>query len=383
MSNEASQKGPLAGLLVIDLTHVLNGPFGTVMLSDLGARVIKVEPPEHGDDTRAYGPFVGETSLYFASVNRGKESIALNLKDDADRKIFRSMIRRADVLAENFRPGVMPQLGFSYAETAGINPRLIYASSSGFGHSGPLADFPAYDTIIQAMSGIMSMTGFPDGPPTRVGTSLADLLGGLYLFAGIMSALYARERTGRGTHVDIAMFDATLAFLEHGAMEFAATGRPLGRIGNRHPFLAPFDLFDCADAPVARCCGNDHLFAQLCTVLGCPQLADDPRFRDNESRANNVADLKAALEVELKRGPASHWLKHIHAAGVPIGPVFDVVQALTHPQVHARTMLIEAGRLKMVGNPIKMEGYPDEAVRRRAPQLDENGAALRAEFAAD
>lgn len=383
MSNEASQKGPLAGLLVIDLTHVLNGPFGTVMLSDLGARVIKVEPPEHGDDTRAYGPFLGETSLYFASVNRGKESIALNLKDDADRKIFRSMIRRAGVLAENFRPGVMARLGFSYAELAGINPRLIYASSSGFGHSGPLADFPAYDTIIQAMSGIMSMTGFPDGPPTRVGTSLADLLGGLYLFAGIMSALYARERTGRGTHVDIAMFDATLAFLEHGAMEFAATGRPLGRIGNRHPFLAPFDLFDCADAPVALCCGNDHLFAQLCTVLGCPQLADDPRFRDNESRANNVADLKAALEAELKREPASHWLKHIHAAGVPTGPVFDVVQALTPPQVHARTMLIEAGGLKMVGNPIKMEGYPDEAVRRRAPQLDENGAALRAEFAAD
>uniref|UniRef100_UPI00164346A4 CoA transferase n=1 Tax=Paraburkholderia sp. BCC1885 TaxID=2562669 RepID=UPI00164346A4 len=213
-------RGPFSGLLVLDLTHVLNGPFGTTILTDLGARVIKIEPPGHGDDTRTYGPFVGDQSLYFSFVNRGKESVVLNLKDPADREIFLNMVRHADVLAENFRPGTMKHLGFSYEELAEINPRLIYASSSGFGQTGPLATFPAYDTIVQAMSGIMDETGFADGPPTRVGTSLSDLCGGIFMFCGIASALYAREKTGKGAHVDVAMFDATLAFLEHGFMSY-------------------------------------------------------------------------------------------------------------------------------------------------------------------
>ncbi len=219
--------GPFSGLLVIDLTHVLNGPFGTTMLSDLGARVVKIEPPGHGDDTRTYGPFVDDQSLYFSFVNRGKESIVLNLKDDADRAIFLNMVGQADVLTENFRPGTMKHLDFSYEELAKINPRLIYASSSGFGQTGPLAGYPAYDTIVQAMSGIMSMTGFPDGPPTRVGTSLSDLCAGVFMFSGIASALYAREKSGKGAHVDVAMFDATIAFLEHGFMEYVATGKAL------------------------------------------------------------------------------------------------------------------------------------------------------------
>src|ERR1700733_4460203 len=248
MQNNPNEKvaGPFSGLLVIDLTHVLNGPFGTTILADLGARVIKVEPPGHGDDTRTYDPFVEGQSLYFGFVNRGKESVVLNLKDPADRDIFLNMIRRADVLAENFRPGTMKHLGFSYEELSAITPRLIYASSSGFGQTGPLATFPAYDTIIQAMSGIMAETGFPDGPPTRVGTSLSDLCGGVFMFCGIASALYAREKTGRGAHVDVAMFDATLAFLEHGMMDYVATGKPLQRIGNRHPFTTPFDTFASA-----------------------------------------------------------------------------------------------------------------------------------------
>jgi len=191
MPSSKSEKaaGPFTGLLVIDLTHVLNGPFGTTILSDLGARIIKIEPPGHGDDTRTYGPFVKDQSLYFSFVNRGKESITLNLKEDADRAIFLNMVRVADVVTENFRPGTMKRLGFSYEELSKINPRLIYASSSGFGQTGPLASYPAYDTIIQAMSGIMSMTGFPDGPPTRVGTSLSDLCGGVFMFCGIASAL--------------------------------------------------------------------------------------------------------------------------------------------------------------------------------------------------
>jgi CoA:oxalate CoA-transferase len=206
--------GPFSGLLVIDLTHVLNGPFGTTMLNDLGARVIKIEPPGHGDDTRTFGPFYKGQSLYCSFVNRGKESIVLNLKADADRALFLNMVRQADVLTENFRPGAMDRLGFSYDKLSKLNPRLIYASSTGFGQTGPLKTFPAYDTIIQAMSGLMSITGFPDGPPTRAGTSISDLVGGTFMFCGIASALYAREKTGKGCHVDVAMFDGTFSFFD-------------------------------------------------------------------------------------------------------------------------------------------------------------------------
>jgi CoA:oxalate CoA-transferase len=379
--SDSQTAGPFSGLLVIDLTHVLNGPFGTTMLSDLGARVVKIEPPGKGDDTREYGPFSQGRSLYFDVVNRGKESVVLDLKDGSDREIFLNMIRRADVLAENYRPGVMARLGFAYDDLARINPRLVYASSSGFGQTGPLAVSPAYDTMIQAMSGIMSTTGMPDGPPTRVGTSLSDLLGGLYMFSGVATALYARQKSGEGAHVDIAMFDATLAFLEHGVMEYSATGRALGRIGNRHPFLAPFDVFECADGHVAICCGNDHLFGQLCEALGRPDLAADPRYLDNSSRLESVAALKKALEDVLRTRCVSHWLGALQAAGVPVGPLLNVSEALQHPQTRARNMLIEAGGLKMTGNPIKISGYPDPAVRPAAPALDEHGARLRDEFA--
>ncbi|MBV8260413.1 MAG: CoA:oxalate CoA-transferase [Paraburkholderia sp.] len=385
MSNAPREKaaGPFAGLLVIDLTHVLNGPFGTTILCDLGARVIKVEPPGHGDDTRTYGPYVGDQSLYFSFVNRGKESVVLDLKDNADRAIFLNMVRKADVLTENFRPGTMDRLGFSYEALAQINPRLIYASSSGFGHTGPLSTFPAYDTIVQAMSGIMDATGFPDGPPTRVGTSLADLCAGTFMFSGIASALYARERTGLGAHVDIAMFDSTLAFLEHGFMSYSATGKGPSRIGNRHPFMAPFDVFDAADKPFVICCGNDHLFQLLCTAIGRAELASDPRFLANVDRAAHVDELKALLQAVFKREPAAHWLEVIHEAGVPVAPLLNVAEAAELPQTAARNMLIEAGGLRMPGNPVKISGYPDPKVRTGAPKLDQHGPALRSEFASE
>ena len=373
--------GPFSGLLVIDLTHVLNGPFGTTILADLGARVIKIEPPGHGDDTRTFGPFYKDQSLYFSFVNRGKESIVLNLKDDADRAIFLNMVRRADVLTENFRPGAMDRLGFSYEELSKINPRLIYASSTGFGQTGPLKTFPAYDTIVQAMSGLMSLTGFPDGPPIRVGTSISDLVAGVFMFCGIASALYARERTGKGCHVDVAMFDGTLAFLEHGLMSYSATGKSLPRLGNRHPYLTPFDTFEASDGSFVICCGNDHLFGQLCRALGRPELATDPRFlSDPDRNANNVA-LKAEMEVTLKKQPKAHWLKVIHEASVPVGPILDAAEAAEHPQTKARNMWIEAGGVRMPGNPVKITGYDDPPVRRGAPALDEHGAALRSEFA--
>ncbi len=375
------RSGPFSGLLVLDLTHVLNGPFGTTILTDLGARVIKIEPPGHGDDTRTYGPFVGDQSLYFSFVNRGKESVVLNLKDPADREIFLNMVRQADVLAENFRPGTMKHLGFSYEELAEINPRLIYASSSGFGQTGPLATFPAYDTIVQAMSGIMDETGFADGPPTRVGTSLSDLCGGVFMFCGIASALYARERTGKGAQVDVAMFDATLAFLEHGFMSYVATGKAPARIGNRHPFMAPFDVFEASDKSFVICCGNDHLFKQLCVAVNRPEIANDTRFLSNSERVAHQAELKSSLQATLSTQTAAHWLQVIHEAGVPVAPLLNVAEAAQLPQTKARNMLIEAGGVQMPGNPVKISGYDDPPVRAGAPALDQHGAALRQEFA--
>jgi CoA:oxalate CoA-transferase len=374
-------KGPFSGLTIIDLSHVLAGPFGTTILCDLGARIIKVEPPGHGDDTRTYGPFVKGQSLYFSFVNRGKESIVLNLKEDADKQIFFNMVRKADVVVENYRPGAMDRLGLSYETLSKMNPRLIYASNSGFGQTGPLAKEPAYDTIIQAMSGIMSVTGLPDGPPTRVGTSLSDLCAGVFLFCGVASALYAREKSGKGARIDIAMLDSTMAFLEHGLMEYLATGKAPGRIGNRHPFMTPFDTFDTADRPFAICVGNDKLFAALCQAIGKPELVTQPRFKTNFDRMTNNVALKAELESVLKTQPAAHWLKFIGDAGVPVAPILNVAEAAQLPQIKARNMLIEAGGIQMPGNPVKISGYEDPAVRIGAPDLDQHGPALRKEFA--
>jgi CoA:oxalate CoA-transferase len=373
--------GPFSGVLVIDLTHVLSAPFGTTILCDLGARIVKIEPPGVGDETRTYGPFCKGQSLYFSFVNRGKESIVLNLKQDADRAIFLNMVRQADVLTENFRPGTMERLGFSYEELSKLNPRLIYASCTGFGQTGPLQTFPAYDTIIQAMSGLMNMTGFPDGGPTRCGTSLSDLIGGTFMFCGIAAALYAREKTGKGRRVDVAMFDATFSVLQDGLMHYSALGTPPERLGNRHAYLAPFDAFAASDRQFVISCGNDHLFGNLCRAIGRPELASDKRFLTNPDRGRNNAALKAELEAAFKKAPAEHWLKVIHDAGVPVGPISNVAEAAEHPQTKARNMWIEAGGVRMPGNPVKIFGYEDPPVRIGAPALDQHGAALRKEFA--
>lgn len=371
--------GPLSKIKVIDLTHVINGPFATAILADMGARVIKIEAPG-GDDTRQNGPYVEGKSLYFACVNRGKESVVLNLKEENDKKIFINMVAKADVVVENFRPGVMSRLGFSFNELKKINPRIIYATSSGFGHSGPMADYPAYDTIIQGMSGLMDATGFADGPPTRVGTSVSDIAAGLYLYAGIVTALLDREHTGKGMQVDIAMLDATIAFLEHPFMAYAATGKGPERIGNRHPSMAPFDTFQACDKPFVICCGNDHLFSLLCTKLGIPELIEHPRYKTNVLRTRHQASLKVTLEGVLSSRTAQEWIDYLHAAGVPVGPILDVAEAVTHPQSQARNMVVTAGGLKMPGNPIKLSAYDDPKVRGAAPELDEHGQSVREEF---
>lgn len=373
-------KGPLSDITIVDLTHVINGPFATAILADMGARVMKVEPPS-GDDTRQNGPYVGDKSLYFACVNRGKESIVLNLKDKADRAIFLNMVRQADVVVENYRPGVMDRLGFSFDELSKVNPRIIYAASSGFGHSGPMTSSPAYDTIIQGMSGLMDATGFPDGPPTRVGTSISDIAAGLYLYAGIATALYDRERTGKGTQVDIAMFDATLALLEHPFMAYAATGKAPERIGNRHASMTPFDTFDAKDRSFVLCCGNDHLFSLLCQAIGKTGLLSDPRYLTNVLRTDNNAVLKSDLSEVFISRTADEWISLLHEAGIPVGPLLDMAEAAELPQTKARNMVVSAGGLKMPGNPIKLSNYADSDIRPAAPELDQHGPKLRAEFA--
>jgi CoA:oxalate CoA-transferase len=372
--------GPLAGLFVVDLSRVLAGPFATMMLADLGARVVKVERPGRGDDSRAYGPFRSGRSLYFDRVNRGKESVALDLADPADRAVLLGLADRADVLLENFRPGVMDRLGLGYPVLAARNPRLVYASISGFGQTGPWRERPAYDTVVQAAAGLMAITGEPGGPPMKPGTSIADLAAGLYAFGAVLAALHGRDRTGRGGQVDVAMFDSALSLLEGAAQQYLAHRAEPARIGNAHYTISPFGTFACADRPIVICAAHDGLFGVLCTVLERPDLVTDSAYASNESRSRHRDALAAELESALRTAPAAHWLDRLGAAGVPCGAVSGVGEALSSVQAAARRMVIEAGGQPMPGNPMKISGYPDPIVRRPAPGLDEHGPAVRSEL---
>jgi CoA:oxalate CoA-transferase len=372
--------GPFAGLLVIDLTRVLAGPFCTMMLAELGARVIKVENPDGGDDARHFEPFTADGSAYFQSLNRGKESIALNLKDDADRAVFLALIRRGDVLVENYRPGTLERLGLGYEALRALNPGLIYAAVSGFGHTGPWRQRPAYDLIVQALGGLMSVTGHPGGPPTKAGTSVGDLTGGLFTLAGIAAALYHRARTGDGMKVDVSMLDGQIALLESAVMRYAVTGQAPGPIGNRHPSIAPFEPYATADRPLVIAAGNDALFGRLCRALGRPELSADPRFAANPGRVRHAEALRQALEETLHTAPAVYWMGVLEAAGVPCAPVQNVADAVEHPQVQARNMVVTAGGLRMAGNPVKLSAFPDPPTRRPAPALDADGQRIRREL---
>lgn len=375
-----SAQGPLTGLLVADFSRVLAGPFATMMLADLGARVVKVERPGRGDDSRSYGPFLHGRSLYFARVNRGKESVALDLKDPADRAVARTLATEADVLVENYRPGVMERLGLGPAALLTASPGLVYCSISGFGHTGPWSQRPAYDAVVQGMSGIMTITGPEGGAPVKPGVPVADLSAGLYAFGGITSALLGRSVTGRGTHLDIAMYDATVSLLEGAALSYLACGQDPQSIGNAHFTIAPFDTFACADRDITVCAANDALFAELVRALGVPGLADDQRFASNADRHARRTELKSEMEAVLRTRPAEHWLAELDLAGVPSGPISTVAEAVDSEQAQARRMVVDAGGLPGPGNPVKASAYDDPVVRRPAPALDEHGAAVRAEF---
>jgi CoA:oxalate CoA-transferase len=373
--------GPLSGVLVIDLSRVLAGPYCTMMLAELGARVIKVENPQGGDDSRYFEPFVDGRSAYFISLNRDKESIALDLKNEDDRAVLLDLVRQGDVLVENFRPGTLDRLGLGYSRLKEINPRLIYAAISGFGQTGPWSHRPAYDMIAQAMSGLMSVTGDPDGPPMKAGTSVGDITGGMFAALGVASALFHREKTGGGgMKIDVSMLDGQIAILESSVMRYMTSGKSPPRLGNRHPSIAPFGPFEAADRPFIIAIGNDCLFGRLCETLGLPELIRDERFSTNRERVRNEAILIPLLEAVLKNHPADHWLKVLEEAGVPCSPINSISDACEHPQVQARNMIVQAGELRVAGNPIKMNIFPDPPTRRRAPDLNADGERIRREL---
>ncbi|HUN49689.1 MAG TPA: CaiB/BaiF CoA-transferase family protein [Candidatus Sulfotelmatobacter sp.] len=378
-------RGPLAGITVIDLSRILAGPYCTHLMAELGARVIKVETPGKGDDAREYGPFREGKSTYFASVNRGKESIALDLKAPADKRIFEALLGRADVLVENFRPGTMEKLGYGWEALHQRYPRLIYAAASGFGHTGPFANHPAYDMVVQGLGGIMSITGEPGRPPVRVGTSIGDIGSGLYAAIAVNAALLHRERSGEASKVDIAMFDCQIALLENAVMRYTVTGEIPGPLGARHPSITPFEAFATADGSMIIAAGNDGLWRKLCEVLKRPDLAADPGYKTNDLRNRNQAKLKVELEKELRRKPTAEWIGIIEAAGLPCGPINNVAGALAHPQVEARNMLVTvedpaAGTLKLAGNPLKFSAFADPTTRPPAPDLDADRAKILREL---
>ena len=383
-TDEPNDAGPLAGTLVVDLTRVLAGPYCTMLLADLGARVVKIERPELGDDARRIGPFVQDRSAYFLSLNRGKESLALDLQLPADRTLFERLLARADVLVENFRPGAMQRLGYGWEALHARFPRLVQASISGFGQTGPLATRPAYDLIVQAMGGIMSITGQPEGPPTRVGTSIGDIAAGLFGALGIVSALHHRDRTGAATLVDVAMLDCQVAILENAIARLAASGEIPRPLGSRHPSITPFEAYPTADGHLVVAAGNDALFRRLAATLELPSLSADARFASNEARCQHADALRELLSQRLRERPTAAWLERLETAGVPCGPIQDVAQVLAHPQVRARNMVVGvddptlAAAFPVAGNPIKSPAFADPTTRRPAPALDGDRARILA-----
>jgi CoA:oxalate CoA-transferase len=375
---------PLENITVIDLTRILTGPYCTMILADFGARVIKIEIPGQGDESRLLGPHINNESGYFMSVNRGKQSVTLDLRTSEGQQLLKQMVKKADVLIENYRPGTMDKWGLSYDEMKNINPRLIYTSVSGFGHSGPYMKSPAYDIVIQGMSGIMSITGQQDGPPTRVGTSIGDIVPGLFATVGIMMALYSRTFTGEGQRLDIAMFDSLVAILENALVRYQATKEVPAPMGNRHPAITPFDSFSTKNGYIIVAAGNPKLFEKLCEVLQMPELLSDPRFCEPHVRHQNQKVLKPILEQAFSSYNQAQAQELLGSAGIPCAPINTIDQIMADPQVAARDMLIDvehpiAGILKLAGIPIKMSLTPG-AVQAPAPLLGQHTQDVLANF---
>lgn len=375
--------GPLTGIRVLDLTRVLAGPYTTMLLSDLGAEVVKVEEPGVGDEARRVGPFIDGVSTYFVSINRGKKGLTLNLKAEAGRRIFLDLLGKADVLVENYRPGVMRRLGLDYEGLRAGYPRLVYAACSGFGQTGPYAPRGAYDMIVQGMGGIMSITGELGGPPVRVGSSIGDITAALFTTIGILGALYHVRATGEGQLVDVGMLDCQVAILENAVVRHLVTGEIPGPLGSRHPSIAPFEAFPTSDGHVILAVGTKQ-WERFCHAVGRPDLAQHPRFATNALRAEHVDALREILVPITREKSVATWITEMEAIGVPCGPVNTVDKVVRDPQVKAREMLVEvmdpdAGPICVAGVPIKLSRTPGH-VRGRAPRLGEHTEAVLAEW---
>ena len=372
---------PLDNIRVLDLTRVLVGPYCTMILSDLGAEIIKIERPPKGDDSRMYGPFIEKRSMYFLSINRGKKSITLNLKHPSGKQMFLDLVKQVDVVVENFRPGTMEKLGLGYDMLREMNPRIIYAAASGFGHSGPDSKKPAYDILAQAMGGIMSITGWPESPPTRVGISMGDITAALFTTIGISTALYQRSITGLGQKVDVAMLDCQVAILENALVRYQSTGENPVPLGNRHPTVSPFQAYQAADDYFVVGIGNDTLWQIFCKTIGKPELCDDDRFVTNQKRTENLPVLNEILIPALRKKTAMEWLDLFTDQDVPCAPINQISNVIENPQVQARNMIVQvedkvAGCVSIAGNPIKMTNIPEEHKRLPAPEIGEHNAVI-------
>lgn len=365
--------GPLEGIRVLDLTRALAGPYCTMFLGDLGAEVAKIEQPQVGDDTRGWGPpFMAEESAYFLAINRNKKSITIDIKADRGIELVRRLAERADVLVENFRPGILERLGLGEREVRGLNSRLIYASLSGFGADGPMKEWPGYDLIVQAWGGFMSITGMPDGEPTKVGVAIIDIVAGLMIGKAIVAALFARERSGVGQKIDTSLLEAEVACLIPYGSDYLASGKVPGRWGNAHPNIVPYQSFKTWDGYLVVGAASEGNWRRLCQAIEMPELANDPRFAKNAQRVENREQLIRILTtVFLKRDTAA-WIELLTEAGIPCAPVNTIDQVFSAPQVRHREMLIEVehptgGTVRMAGLPVKFSGTP--ASVRLAPPL--------------
>jgi len=368
---------PLEGVRVLDLSRVLAGPFCTMILSDLGAEIIKIELPVTGDDSRAFGPFRNGQSLYFVNVNRGKQSVAIDLKSEAGRKLLVDLAKECDVLVENYRPGTMEKLGLGWDVLKVANPRLIYAAVSGFGHTGPDSGRPAYDILVQAMGGVMSITGWPDSPPTRVGLSMGDITAAEYCAAGVNAALFQRQKTGMGQKVDVSMLDCQLSILENALVRYQVDGRSPSPLGTRHPTITPFQAFRASDGWFVIAVGNDALWKKFCDATNRGDLLADARFATNGDRTLHYDELTPELERMLAAKDRAEWLGLLERAGVPSAPVNTVKDVMADRQLAARNMFVtvedeRAGTVTIPGNPIKMDSVPESPTRPAAPSIGEH-----------
>jgi len=377
-----------AGLRVLDLTRVMSGPFCTAMLADLGADVIKIEMPGFGEEGRHFAPHVKGESAYFALLNRGKRSMTVNLKSPEGIRLIHELAAQSDVLVENFRPGVMDRLGLGQAQMRAANPRLIYASISGFGQDGPFKDWPAFDLVIQAMSGLMSVTGERDGRATAVGESIADVATGMFAAWGIAAALYDRERTGLGRHVEVAMLDSVFAMLLTSLARRLFTERPPGRVGNRHPETYPVDSFPTKDGDIVLVGFSDEVFQRLAKAIGRPQLIDDPRFRSNRDRNIHESDLRNEIAAWAQKLSRAEALEELRAAGIPAAPVWTLDDLLASGQLEVRGMLqpgVNAvlGDVRLIPQPVQFSDSSRIAPMRTPTLGEHTEQVLRSELGLD